>query len=153
MSAAHKKYRVGELRPSQLLFTYGIGAIIDLPHISTMVMGLDDWETIHTSEIGEARLLQAVRSILGPQVKWLRSLPAILEQLEGGFSPFDESATVGIPEAPFPRWMICPRCSRLSSLDSCLFHLNADDDTPYRISYVITNCAKDSTPPVLTARC
>ena len=29
MSAPHKKYRVGELRPSQLLFTYGIGAIVD----------------------------------------------------------------------------------------------------------------------------
>ncbi len=152
MSAHHKKYRVGELRPSQILFTYGIGAIIDLPHISTMVMGLDDWETIHTNEIGEARLLQAVRAILGPQVKWLRSLPAILEQLEGGFQPFDESATVGIPVAPFPRWMLCPRCRRLASLDSGLFQLKADAYRPDRIRYVHSNCSKAVTPPVLPAR-
>ena len=39
MSVTRKKYRVGELRPSQVLFTYGIGSIVDLPYISTMVMG------------------------------------------------------------------------------------------------------------------
>ncbi len=49
MSATRKKYRVGELRPSQVLFTYGIGSIVDLPYISTMVMGLDDWENPYPS--------------------------------------------------------------------------------------------------------
>jgi hypothetical protein len=38
-----ERARVGELRPSQLLFSFGVGAIIDLPHISAMVMGLEDW--------------------------------------------------------------------------------------------------------------
>ena len=42
MTTTRKKYRVGELHPSQVLFTYGIGSIVDLPYISTMVMGLDD---------------------------------------------------------------------------------------------------------------
>ena len=35
--------RVGELRPSQLLYTFGVGSVVDLPSISVMVMGLDDW--------------------------------------------------------------------------------------------------------------
>src|SRR2546423_376171 len=123
MSSAHKKYRVGELRPSQILYAYGIGSIIDLPHISTMVMGLDDWEIAHSKEIGEARLLQAVKAVLGQHVTKLLSPPAAQEQLDGPSFPFDESATIGIPVAPFPRWMLCPRCRRLASLDSGLFQL------------------------------
>ena len=93
MSSAHKKYRVGELRPSQILYAYGIGSIIDLPHISTMVMGLDDWEIAHSKEIGEARLLQAVKAVLGQHVTKLLSPPAAQEQLDGPSFPFDESAT------------------------------------------------------------
>lgn len=38
-----KRCKVGELRPSQPLTTFGIGAIIDLPNLSVMVMGLEDW--------------------------------------------------------------------------------------------------------------
>jgi len=53
------KNKVGELRPSQILFSSGIGSIVDLPNLSTMVMGLDDWELTHASELGEARLLAA----------------------------------------------------------------------------------------------
>ena len=35
---------VGEIRPSQLLWTYGPGALIDLPNISVLTMGLDRWD-------------------------------------------------------------------------------------------------------------
>lgn len=38
-----KRCKVGELRPSQALTTFGIGSIIDLPNLSVMVMGLEDW--------------------------------------------------------------------------------------------------------------
>ena len=31
----------GEVRPSQLMFTFGIGATLDLPEVSALVMGLD----------------------------------------------------------------------------------------------------------------
>ena len=34
---------VGELRPSQLLHTYGVGATVELPELTTLVLGLDDW--------------------------------------------------------------------------------------------------------------
>ena len=52
--------RVGELRPSQILFSYGVGALIDLPYLSVMVMGLDDWDTRYLKDIGEERLLAAL---------------------------------------------------------------------------------------------
>lgn len=34
---------VGELRPSQLMHTYGVGAMVELPEMTTLVLGLDDW--------------------------------------------------------------------------------------------------------------
>jgi hypothetical protein len=114
MNNTRKKFRVGELRPSQVLFTYGIGAVVDLPFISTMVMGLEDWNNPYPEPIGEERLLQAVKSILGSQVSQLLSPPEAPEQ-EGMPNPFDERATIGVPVAAFPRWMLSCASSRLSA--------------------------------------
>ena len=44
MNPEDNKRRVGELRPSQLLHTFGVGALVDLPNLSVVVMGLNDWE-------------------------------------------------------------------------------------------------------------
>ena len=152
MNNTRKKFRVGELRPSQVLFTYGIGAVVDLPFISTMVMGLEDWNNPYPEPIGEERLLQAVKSILGPQVSQLLSPPEAPEQ-EGMPNPFDERATIGVPVAAFPRWMLCPRCRTLASLDSSLFQLKADNYRADRTRYVHFNCpSAGSPPPVLPAR-
>ena len=38
-----KNPQVGQISPSQLLYTYGIGAIVDLPQFSVIVTGLEDW--------------------------------------------------------------------------------------------------------------
>jgi hypothetical protein len=57
--------RVGELRPSQLLQTFGVGAVVDLPHLSVIVTGLDDWNTGYAEAVTEDRLLAAVRHHLG----------------------------------------------------------------------------------------
>jgi hypothetical protein len=35
-----KKHPVGEVRPSQLLLTCGVGSIIDLPHLSALIFEL-----------------------------------------------------------------------------------------------------------------
>ena len=145
-----KRYKVGELRPSQALTTFGIGAIIDLPNLSVMVMGLEDWPLKDTVEIGEQRLLASVKEVLGPQVGALRSAPVVPDTYQ--VNQFDSSALVGIPVAPFPRWMVCPYCRRLAPLGSGLFKL----ETPYRtdqIRYVHANCTKPGKPPtVIPAR-
>ena len=153
MSATRKKYRVGELRPSQVLFTYGIGSIVDLPYISTMVMGLDDWENPYPAMVGEERLLQAVRAVLGPQVLRLLAPPEAPESVGGPPNPFDESAMVGVPVAAFPRWMLCPRCRTLALLDSGLFQLKADVYRADKTRYVHVNCSSaGAPPPVVPAR-
>ena len=52
---------VGQVRPSQLLWTYGPGALIDLPNLSVITMGLDYWKRERCTPIKEARLLNEVR--------------------------------------------------------------------------------------------
>src|SRR5215217_4324949 len=81
MQLRREKHRVGELRPSQVLHTFGVGAVVDLPNISAMVMGLDDWLIGQAGEIGEERLLQAVQLELGAQVRRLLGPP---RQLDSG---------------------------------------------------------------------
>lgn len=145
-----QRCKVGELRPSQALSTFGIGAIIDLPHLSVMVMGLEDWSLKDTVEIGEQRLLASVKDVLGQQMQALRSAPVAPAAYQ--VNQFDASALVGIPVACFPRWMVCPYCRRLAPLNSGLFKL----ETPYRtdqIRYVHANCTKPGkSPTVVPAR-
>lgn len=149
----HETYRVGEVRPSQLLHTFGVGAIIDLPHLSVMVMGLNDWSPAHAPEISEERLLQAVQAQLGPQVRSLRAPPIPAQPEVSGDNPFDSAAQIGVPVATFPRWMLCPHCRLLAPRDSDLFQLRNDLFRPDRTSYVHINCMKRGTPPtVLPAR-
>lgn len=148
-----KRCKVGELRPSQALTTFGIGSIIDLPNLSVMVMGLEDWPLKDTVEIGEQRLLASVKEVLGQQVKSLRSAPVLPDAYQ--VNQFDASALVGIPVASFPRWMVCPHCRRLAPLTTGshgIFKL----ETPYRtdqIRYVHANCTrKGKSPTVVPAR-
>src|SRR5271157_3476273 len=138
MSTGREKPRVGELRPSQILTTFGIGSIVDLPHISVMVMGLEDWPNSDYREITEERLLASVRSTLGGQVDALRSPPIVPDT--DRLNPFEEQSYIGVPVAPFPRWMLCPRCRRLAPLSSNQFKLKPDPYRPDRVRYVHENC-------------
>jgi Domain of unknown function (DUF1998) len=153
MRSRANRYKVGELRPSQLMFAYGIGSVVDLPGISAMVMGLDDWDVIHTTEIGEERLLAAVRSHLSAPVQRLCSPPMAPDDNGGAPHPLDPAALIGVPVAAFPRWVRCPSCSLLAPLGSGLFQLKTDPFRPDRARYVHQNCSKAKTPPtVLPAR-
>ena len=138
MSKGREKPRVGELRPSQMLTTFGVGSVVDLPHISVMVMGLEDWPNSDYRELTEERLLASIRNILGPQVNALRSPPIVPDTDRS--NPFEEQSYVGVPVAPFPRWMLCPRCRRLAPLSSNQFVLKPDPYRPDRVKYVHENC-------------
>jgi len=93
---------VGEIRPSQLLFTYGVGAMVELPNLSVMVMGLDDWPIEQrASEVTEPRLLKAVQQEVGRQVAKLLTPPVTSDSTGYQANPFDDTANVGVPVAPF----------------------------------------------------
>ncbi len=143
--------KVGDLRPSQLLYTYGIGAIIDLPNLSVMVMGLEDWPADPgvSAEIVEDRLLAAVQWKLGQQVKKLLS-PPVTPESSGPFNPFAPEQQTGAPVAAFPRWMLCPACRMLAPLSSGLFQFKAPDPFhPDRAMYIHSNCSKPGKPPTV----
>ncbi len=144
--------RVGGVRPSQLMYTYGVGALVDLPNMAVIVGGLDEWDLDRASELAEDRLLAAVRVGLSPTVDRLMSPP----WLEETASIWDEWTGVGIPVLPFPRWMRCPRCGLLSSSigDSGhdLFRLQVDAARPDRARFVHSNCNRAQAPAVMPAR-
>jgi len=126
--------RVGELRPNQLLHTYGVGAVADLPNLSVVIAGLDDWDLGNSLIVTEQRLLAAVQAQLGPQVETLRTPPYKPETAD----PFGDWARIGVPVRLFPRWLRCSdtRCNRLAPVESGLFDLLTDMWRPERIRYV-----------------
>ncbi len=109
--------KVGSSRPSSLLYTYGPGAIMDLPGFSVMPAGLDDWEPIwkrreHIPTIIEPRLLNVVRMHLGNQVDALRPYP--WQPKQNTFAK--DGADLGIPARVFPQWLRCTGCDYLGPL-------------------------------------
>ena len=134
------------------MFTYGVGALIDLPKLSVIVTGLEDWSTnpAYARPINESRLLQAVQFNL-PAVDKLLS-PPLVGDTGINPDPTDPAYYVGVPVAAFPRWMVCPHCRILAPLSSGLFQL---DENPYRMDetcYRHSSCNKARNPEVLPAR-
>lgn len=140
---------VGEVRPTQLLWTYGPGALIDLPNLSVITMGLDRWEENRCPPIEEARLLEAVRRVLGPQVRRLR-MPPVAE--DRWVNPFAAEAKVGVPVRPFPRWLRCVRCGLLAEFDSGLFTIKENPYRPDQTHFLHTTCEKGSNSDAVPAR-
>lgn len=134
---------VGEVRPSQLLWTYGPGALIDLPNISVVTLGIDQWDKDQCTPIEEARLLAAVRTILGPQVESLRMPP--LDKSE----TVDVWSNIGVPVRPFPRWLRCVKCGLLSAYDTGLFEIKEHRYRPEWTRFVHKDCrgSKNDKPP------
>jgi hypothetical protein len=104
--------RVGGQRPNALLYSGGIGAVVDLPHVSVVVQGLDYWDYRYATdfELTEPRLLQRVRQVL-PSVRQLRGTPH-------SDSDDDDANRVGVPVTPFPRWMRCTGCRLLAGINA-----------------------------------
>ena len=133
----HESRRVGGVRPSQLIHTYGPGAVVDLPGMSVAVAGIDDWDLSQTERIREPRLIGAVRDVPGcSQVAEFRTPPWENETA----SAMDYWARVGIPVHPFPRWLRCTRCDLLAPVDQRRFKLNVPHYRPDRARYFHDNC-------------
>ena len=132
-----KETIVGEVRPSQLLWTYGPGASIDLPNLSVITMGLDHWDPSLCRPVQEPRLLSAVQRVLGRQVERLLIPPTARGER---FDPFSPEARKGVPVRPFPRWLRCVKCQLLADLDSGLFKCIESPYRPDLTHFVHVNC-------------
>jgi hypothetical protein len=141
-----KPTAIGELRPSQMLYTFGIGAVVDLPNVSAIVMGLDDWTPdVGTEGISEKRLLDAVRRRLGPQVAHLITPP--VPPGGAGFTQTLDERNRGVPVAPFPQFLRCPVCELLTPISGGLVELKVDRFRPDRTAFVHLNCARAQVNP------
>ncbi|MFI7675613.1 DrmB family protein [Actinophytocola sp. NPDC049390] len=89
--------KLGTVRRSQLVTTYGVGSLIAIDNESFIVSGLDSWDVSDAPEIHERRLA----SMLG--VEFFRLPPAS--------EPDD--ATDGVRVRRFPDFYSCPGCHAL----------------------------------------
>ncbi|SNR85817.1 DUF1998 domain-containing protein [Blastococcus mobilis] len=112
MTAARRDpTRIGNARPSQLMTTAGVGAVVDLPGMSVIVRGLDAWGA-GGLPISEPRLLAQVQQALpGSGVTSLRAAPNDPQTAD------DPYTHVGVPVTTFPRWLRCPACYQLLPID------------------------------------
>lgn len=89
----------GSVRRSQVITTYGPGALIDLPKDSAVVGGLDWWPHTHLlEEIDEPRLAARLRGLAGGVPPALFAPPAASDR-PGVNSP-------GITSPRFPEWFL-----------------------------------------------
>ena len=137
--------RVGNIRPSQLLWTYGPGAMIDLPNFSVMTMGLDSWKQDQCHLIEEPRLLEQVRKMCGAQVERMLQPPVCETELD---NPNDPHSYIGVPVQPFPRWFRCVKCGMMAEYDSGLFDIKENFYRSERTRFVHANCPKGHGKPV-----
>lgn len=96
---------LGELRPSQIVTTFGPGAVIDQPTASLILAGSNFWQISESQRIDEPRLAASlgVRDLFRAPVR-------------------SDDGPRGIPAFVFPRFLVCPRCQRLASFEK--FHFD-----------------------------
>jgi len=112
-------------------------------------MGLDWWDINQCLPVEEARLLAAVRRVLGPQVERLRIPPFVRDE---GASPMSAEGKIGVPVRPFPRWLRCVKCQLLAEYDSGLFDIKPDPYRPERTRFIHSNCEKGKNAEAVSAR-
>ena len=84
--------KAGKLRPTQIVSQHGPGAIVDLPELSVVIAGLDEWRPTVIDRVSEPRLEAFLRA-------------------SALFRPPTPSPSVygGVPAYVFPEWLVCPR--------------------------------------------
>ena len=153
MADAQHRRKVGTVRPSHLMFTGGVGALIDLPNFPVLVRGLDDWryDTVPQWEpLTEPRLLAAVGKLLSAPVKELRPPPWMAE---APGDPTGQASRVGVPVRPFPQWLRCTACNRLAPLDSSSTwgFLNDKPRRPDEAKFFHQDCPRHKRQPLAVA--
>lgn len=117
-----------QLRRSQLVTTFGPGAMIDLPDCSVIVSGLDFWryDLDRVTAIEEPRLVDKLRAFLGRDTLTLRAPPPAPEH--PGDAPADVLAW------QFPSWFIVQEKTGGLQRKRRLVHANKLDKGRFRES-------------------
>lgn len=128
------------------MYSWGVGATVDLPFISAMVMGLDDWDITHALLINEERLLYAVRKYVGNHIREFRTSFLARNRTR-------RKARCGqlywYSHCNLSTWVICPRCQLLAPLQKGLFKFKFNHYYPDRAMFVHENCKGQGKPPTV----
>ena len=115
-----------------MLFTFGVGAIVDLPHLSVMVMGLDDWPADPQHRARDRRRAPAARGAAAARPPGrAAAAPRRSAASDGPPGPVRRE-----PPASACRWRrsragwSARDCQLLAPLSSGLFELKADPFSP-----------------------
>ena len=88
----------GQIRQSQIVTTFGPGAMVDLPDHAVIIAGLEEWKGYRNQSISEPRLAAKIKALLG--------LPSV----EFFAPPADDddptAAVTGITAWLFPEWFV-----------------------------------------------
>lgn len=97
---------LGELRTSQMITSYGCGAIVDFVHETAILAGVDSWPT---AQKGDPRILHCHNL-----EKMLRKAYFVRPRHnERQRSVFADTLSHDIPAYRFPTMLYCPQCMRL----------------------------------------
>lgn len=114
----HNRAKVGSGRPSSLLYTYGPGAVMDLPQFTIMPAGFEDWDRIWRRSdsappvVHAPRLRAAVATLLRSRDVQLRPFPWTPKK----FAMSAEGNDLGVPARVFPQMLRCTGCDLLGAL-------------------------------------
>ena len=100
--------RVGAIRSSQVITTYGPGALVDLPRHSVIVAGLDTWRPKNLKPVEEPRLAEKIRHMTGGPLPQLCAPPTDRSGSPGG--PASSASDIGVRR--FPEWFVVQRPDR-----------------------------------------
>jgi hypothetical protein len=113
------------IRPSQLVYQSGPGAVVDLMEKSVMIKAADQWNTWNATREDDVR----ITSILG--VEHVRILNENPDRQK-------------IKAVEFPKWKVCPSCHRMTTYDNQQCYLckkNGEDKDLYASRFVLA-CEK-----------
>ncbi|HKV40880.1 MAG TPA: DUF1998 domain-containing protein [Blastocatellia bacterium] len=117
-----------KLRSSQMITTFGPGAMVDLPEASVIIAGLDHWhyDPLKLSAVEEPRLVAKLRKALEVNTLTLRTPPAASEQ--------DYGVQPKVVAWRFPEWFIVQKSvrTRAGFTRRRLVHLNDLDKGKWR---------------------
>lgn len=99
---------IGTLRPSQLISTFGPGAIYDNLKDSMLILGTDSWREENCKRLQEESLLLYLKNSGN---RMYSNLTKFLVPVSKG--KHDQH----IPVRTFPRWGVCPTCQMLQLRD------------------------------------
>lgn len=99
------KARIGTLRSSQVITTYGPGALLDLPKHSVIVAGLDTWRPGYLRPIVELRLTEKIQHMTGIELPQLYAPPPA--RSVPWFSGNAQPSYVAVRR--FPEWFVVQR--------------------------------------------